>query len=386
MRNAILVLLSFLAWSSVGITNAQSTLRGLVLEVGTSEPVADANLRVVGTDARAITDAKGRFTLECGSSTEVTVVINHLSYTTLTRTVKLTNPKDRVLFWLTPNTTTLPEAVVGAKPLPEVVFERKDLHVGAYHVNEDGLWVLGYDSPQLWHREEDAGQQVLRGAKLFLLDTLFREMDNLILKSDVRYLHHDHAQRTVVEGVEEAWMATRSNDHIVLGDIDLKTLRNAVLPWTDSIPGYLLGNNLDVTYPAFDHFAHSIPADTNLIFCQVVDKHLMELFRSQYKYMQGPEKVVAMNLAVETGIDAEIIAGYMTGFPNDIYFHVPYAPLFVVHDTLCVFDHYKERIHRFTKHLAAIDSVPILHQRDRDWDGELLQDPVTDQVYVVYQR
>ena len=88
--------------------------------------------------------------------------------------------------------------------------------------------------------------------------------------------------------------------------------------------------------------------------CTITDARTLELFRSQYKYMQGRDKVIAMDLALETGIDAEIIAGYMTGFPDDLYFHPPYAPLFVINDTLCVFDHYRERIARYNSALHPI--------------------------------
>jgi hypothetical protein len=199
-------------------------------------------------------------------------------------------------------------------------------------------------------------------------------------------MHRDHLQRTLVEGMEEAWLAWYEEEGIQFGRVDRSTLHKAVLPWTDTVPGFLLGSNHDKTYPAFDHIAHSLIADTDRVYCSVVDEHVMALFRSQYKYMSGPNKVLAMDLAMETGIDKEIIAGYLTGFPDDLYFHAPYAPMFVVHDTVCVFDHYKACIHRFTKDLVPLGSVPLVHHTQRDWDGLLLQDGATDQVLVVFAR
>ena len=96
--------------------------------------------------------------------------------------------------------------------------------------------------------------------------------------------------------------------------------------------------------------------------------------------------MIAMDLEIETGIDREIIAGYMTEFHRDPYFDAPYAPLFVVNDTLCVFDHFKERVRRFTKELRPIDEVPITYHQDRDWRSCLLLDQATGAVYAVFAR
>lgn len=368
-------------------TVAQRVVHGLVLDASVERPLPGANVRLDGGEGGTVTDAKGHFELECGAAQEVTLRLSYVGYADRVRLVtsnEITSG-ERIVVLLQRSITELPVMDVHA-PAPEVVFQRKDLHVGAYHVNGDGLWVLVYDSPQLWHREESAGEQVLRGARLYLLDTLFNERFHLSVPSEVRGLRKDHRQRTIVEGMKEAWFAWPGGEDIEFGRVDLTTLHEAVLPWTDSVPGYLLGNNLQPTYPAFDHFAHDPVRDTSRVICSVVDEHTMELFRSQYKYMTGHDKVVAMDLGREMGVDAEVIAGYMTGFPKDLYFNVPYAPLFVVHDTLCVFDHYRERIRRFNKELIVIDEVPIWHQRDRNWDELLLQDAANDAVHVVFTR
>ncbi len=379
MRTLILVPLLFFA----GWLSAQTVISGIVLDAGTDEPLVGANIQQLGSDRRTRSDERGRFRLECATITEVTLRATFAGYQPIERKVGTAAISAPIMIRLQP--TTLPTVEVTV-PEPEVVFQPKDLHVGTYHVNRDGLWVLVYGQQQLWHRQEAAGERVWKEARLYLLDTLYQEMDRRALPTPVRGMHRDHLQRTLVEGMEEAWLAWYEEEGIQFGRVDRSTLYKAVLPWTDTVPGFLLGSNHDKTYPAFDHIAHSLIADTDRVYCSVVDEHVMALFRSQYKYMSGPNKVLAMDLAMETGIDKEIIAGYLTGFPDDLYFHAPYAPMFVVHDTVCVFDHYKARIHRFTKDLVPLASVPIVHHTQRDWDGLLLQDGATDQVLVVFAR
>ena len=388
MRSSILARYTFLVVALLpAAAMAQRIVRGTVLDATMERPLPDANVRLQGSDVGAVTDATGHFELECGTAEEVTLRISFVGYAEKVRVVTQEEilSGTPILILLQRSVTELPEMDVHA-PEPEEVFQRKDLHVGAYHVNADGLWVLVYASPQLWHRAENAGEQILHGARLYLLDTLFNERFHRSLPSAVRGLRKDHRQRAIVEGVKDAWFASAGEEDIELGPVHLATLHEAVLPWTDSVPGYLLGNNLQPTYPAFDHFGYDPGRDTSRLICSVVDAHTMELFRSQYKYMTGHDKVVAMDLGREMGVDAEVIAGYMTGFPEDLYFSVPYAPLFVVRDTLCVFDHYRERIRRFNLGMTPIDEIPMVHQRDQNWDGLLLQDAASDAVHVVFAR
>ncbi len=270
------------------------------------------------------------------------------------------------------------------RPGPQVVYQRDDLHVGAFHVNDEGLWVLVYERPQLWHRESEAGARVLRGARLHLLDTLFNEKHAVVLPGAARALHHDHRGRPVAEGERDAWLAAAGEQGIHLSAIGREQLHSYMLPWTDSIPGRLLGSNLTPTYPAFDHVAYMPATKQSEVICSVTDAHLLELFRSQYKYMSGRDKVIAMDLALELGTDAETVAGYMTAFHKDIYYEVPYAPLFVVRDTLCVFDRYKGAIRRFDAGLNDLAEVPLAKERYRDRWKRLLQDPASERVYALY--
>lgn len=365
----------------------EKLLLGLVLDSASSAPLVGAQVTERGSRSGVVTDAAGRFRLPCGRTSTLSLRISHMGHRPLERTVSPTEMEGggTLVFRMVPEVIILPEATVH-RALPEVVYQRQDLHVGAYFANEDGLWVLVYEKPQLWHRQDRAGEQVLRGARLHLLDTLFQERHVLMLPSSARALHHDHRQRVIVEGMDEAWLAVKGDDGIELERIDRATLHDAVLPWTDSIPGYLLGNNLSTTYPAFDHIAYDPQAETARLICAVEDERLMDLFRSQYKYMSGHDKVVAMDLEKELGVDREVIAGYMTAFYNDPYFDVPYAPLFVVNDTLCVFDHYRERIRRFSTDLGAIDEVAMSHHAERNWKTALLQDAVNGKIYAVYAK
>lgn len=162
-----------------------------------------------------------------------------------------------------------------------------------------------------------------------------------------------------------------------------------MLPWTDSIPGWVLGSVKDDIQPRVDHVGHAPVTDSNALVASVVDTVMMQLFRSEYKYLSGRDKVVAMDLAREFRTDPEVVAGYMAGFERNIWHRPVYAPLFVVGDTLLVFDHYQGRLRKYDRAFKACGEVPIVHhlaRQGKDWKGRLLQDGRTGELYAEYQR
>lgn len=366
----------------------QAVLSGIVLDAATGAALPGAHAALQGSARVAVSDAEGRFTLSVRPDADAVILVSYTGYAELKRKVlaKEIATGEPVLLRLRREAIALGEAVVRARPEPEVVFQRPDLHVGGYLVNDDGLWVLGYDKAQRWHAQQDAGQRVMQAPRLVLLDTLLRERAAVPLPSDARAMHREHGGRPIVEGAREGWVARMDHGGILLGRVDRETLRAAVLPWTDSLMGRLLGNNRSETYPAFEHFARELSTDKDRLLCAVQDDFMMELFRSQYKYMSGPDKVIAMDLELETGIDREIIAGFMSGFHKDLYFKVPYAPLFVVRDTLCVFDHARDRIRWFSAEGLPLGEARMRHTTDRHWSRLLVQDRGTGQVYAVFRQ
>ncbi|MBK9175583.1 MAG: carboxypeptidase-like regulatory domain-containing protein [Flavobacteriales bacterium] len=362
---------------------AQQFIRGQVLDARGDQPLVGAH--VVAGEVVAYTDAQGCFDMRV-LARKAFIRVSHVGFEELRRTVVASGPeRERTVLRLKPKAVELPTMEVRVSR-PEVVFERKDLHVGDYVVNSEGLWVLAYHKRQLGLRQGMAGQTIWHGPRLHLLDTGFVELASGSIPSTACAIVRDHAGRPVVKAEDSAWMIERHGQDMSIGRIDAYTYQHAVLPWTDSLPGLLLGNTWTYEYPAFEHVAYHANTERQEVICQVVDPFWMSIFRGSYKYMSGRSKVLAMDLAMEHGTDPETIAGFMVGIDADLRYKPPYAPLFVVRDTLCVFDHHKERIRRFNRQLQPIDEIAITYQRDRDWDRNLVQDRATGAVYARYAR
>lgn len=371
-----------------GLSQTGGVVSGEVLDGPDGAPIQGVHVRISYGGEQVgptVTDRDGRFSLAVPRRHGGVLHLSHVGHVAVNMSLdgKVDGAPLRVVMEVA--VIDIPEVVV-RRHGPEEVYKRPDLHVGGHHVTKDGVWVLAYERPRLWHRQEHAGERLFREARVVLLDTSFREVAARRLPGEVRGMYRDHRGRPVVDGRDAAWVAEWRDPDIMLGRIGRDTLHRMVLPWTDSTAGHIYGSGRTATWPAFDHLAFDPVKDTQWVVCSVSDDHVMGLFRGQYKYMSGRDKVIAMDMELRTGIEREIVAGYMTGFHHDPYFKVPYAPMFIVSDTLCVFDHVKGGIKRFTPVGEAIDEVPMRHIDDRAWRGELLQDAADATVYALFAR
>ncbi|MEZ4756489.1 MAG: hypothetical protein R2817_06660 [Flavobacteriales bacterium] len=355
-----------------------------VRDAGDGSIVQGAHLMLLKAGVRTVTDGAGHAYLRWSGAAD-TLVMSHVRYGDNRRAIPSATEPLHITWEVRPTVIGIPEVHISARR-SELVYAHPDLNVESMCVDDAGIWVMVYDRPQLWHRQTEAGVRELLGARLHLLDTLFRELASVDLPDRPRALHTDLRGRVVVEARGQAWAPRYQNGRIELGRMDLDTLKRAVLPWTDSLAQHWVGNDRRNDYPAFVHFAKRPDADQAHVIYAVEDAHTMELFRSEYKYMDGPSKVMAMKLARDLKVDKEIIAGYMTGFHHHPYFHVPYAPLHVIADTLCIFDHERSLLVHCDVEGSVLRTTPISHHRDRSWTGVLLFDRVVGRVYALYQR
>lgn len=360
----------------------------LVLDSLDGRPIPEVAITMNGAVQHA-TDGEGRSRLRWDGRSEVKVRFEHVSYRTLEVHVReRANMGGEWVVRLVPKDYQLGAVTVG-RLVPEVVFERPDLHAADLLINDDGLWVLAYEHPRMVRSQTDASKEILRDVRLVLLDTFFNEVASCPVPEDVFGLRHDLRNAVVIEGTRHAFSVARRGGDLELLPFGLEELRQAVLPWTDSIPGWVLGSNAITEYPALDHLAFDPERDTTLRICSVVDTFMMELFRSSYKYMKGPDKVLAMNLAADLGSEKEVVAGYMSGFSRNIWYRPVYAPLYVVGDTLLVFDHERWLMRKFTRLFAPAGEVPLSYQRKADGpdrSGRIIQDRATEGLYALFRR
>ena len=175
---------------------------------------------------------------------------------------------------------------------------------------------------------------------------------------------------------------------IVLSNLEKDYFLKYLAPILDTNKTKMYFSNFNKDYPAFEYFTYDQVDSTYNKILQIKDDLMMELYRSEYKWVDVRAKLWAKNLELQTGVDAEIYIGanYFTQSP---YYKELYAPLFHRKDSLFVFDYYKDKLKIYNDLGEPLDSVPIYHhynKRKTGWESELLQDDVTGEIYAIYDR
>jgi len=175
---------------------------------------------------------------------------------------------------------------------------------------------------------------------------------------------------------------------IVLSNLEKDYFLKYLAPILDTNKTKMYFSNFNKDYPAFEYYTYDQEDSSYTKILQIKDDLMMELYRSEFKWVDVRTKLWAKNLELQTGIDAEIYVGanYFTQSP---YYKELYAPLFHRKDTLFVFDYYKDKLKVYNDLGEPLDSVGIYHHYDKrktGWKSELLQDDVTGEIYALFDR
>jgi hypothetical protein len=270
----------------------------------------------------------------------------------------------------------LDEIVILPPGIPDTVYESKRLHVADFELMNNGnILLLAYP------------KRLKKGSELIVYDGL-RELINFKVPEKAIELIHDFRGNPHVVSEESVFGVQNKNGKIQLSQLPKDYYMTYVAPIVDTNLSRMYFSNFNPDYPAFDYFTFDALDSTYKKIMQVQDDLMMELYRSEYKWVDVRTQLWAKQLEYETGIDAEIYVG-ANYFTQSIYYKEVYAPLFHRNDSLFLFDYYKDKLFTFDKHGALIDSVEIYHHynpRSTGWKKELIQDESTGQIYALFDR
>ncbi len=161
-----------------------------------------------------------------------------------------------------------------------------------------------------------------------------------------------------------------------------------VAPIIDTVDSKMYFSNYQEIYPSVDFFSFDKLDSVYKKITKVEDEVMMEMYLSEYKWVDVRTKLWAREMEQDLGIDKEIIIGASI-FTNSIFYKEIYAPLFVKNDTIYVFDFYKELMFSYDMEGEPIDSIAITHHlqpKKTGWKNQLLQDSETGEIFAVFER
>lgn len=365
----------------------QITIVGTITDAEDGKPIEGVNIYLGKADAvtakGTVTDEKGRYSLTFTWDKTRRLNFSHLTYAseyTLLTKAKVSKALNDTLII---HKKLMPSAIMGqtidifARHKPDTVFGSEHFSVEDFEFYEDKMILLVYE------------KNMRKGSKIFLTDLEQNILSRYMIPGQAIELHRDFEGRVNLLCEGKTYEVAVEADEIILYPRDDHQFNTQIKPVIDTTENKIYFSNYSADYPAFDYFTwmegDSLPENLDFI----VDKHLMELYRSEFKYLPPRQKLEAVRLGMKYKIDKEVAAAMLSGFSQSMYYEPLYAPLFVVDDTVVIFDHYEDLLYRFDRKNNLLDSANINYHRAWkriEWRKEMVHDRVQNNVYAIFLR
>ncbi|MDF2436761.1 MAG: hypothetical protein K0Q95_1137 [Bacteroidota bacterium] len=258
----------------------------------------------------------------------------------------------------------------------DTVFGTWKFSVADYEFYEDKLVLLTYTKN-------------MKMSSVKLVDRSQKILSSFEIPDESESLYKDYMGFINVICKKDVFRIKINNDIISLASLPSDQFKERIMPCLDTLGKDIYFSNYSKEYPEFTYYAYSTVDSVVHPFKTVTNVELLRDYNMEYYFMKPKEKVLARNLAEHYKVDFHRVAVMMTGLTSSIFYEPLYAPLFIINDTVVVFDHYSNSILSYNKRYELLDSVTITYNHPknwREWKHEIIVDKDNHKVYAKYQK
>lgn len=365
--------------------NAQSVISvvGWVFDENTSERIP--NVKITSSRSHKVeisSNAKGEFSYSVKTGGIDTLFFHHVgfdsAFTVITEREKIKALKKGITLDIKIGLTyqEFNAVTVYAKKV-DTIYGSEKHSVEDFLITEEGnLLLLAYE------------KTLKKGAKIVLTDAHQIDITEAAVPGDALYLYKDFEGTPYVICENKIFAIEIVNEQIRFETVSADDFYSFYHRVIDTIGTQYYYSTFNELYPAVSFVVTNRNDTTHQELIEIKDDFMMELYRAQFKYVSGRDKLWAYRKEQETGIDKEIWIG-ATSFTQDILYKPVYAPLFIIKDTVHIFDQYKKKLYKFNSFNEKVDSVELDFAQNfskEKWEQPLIHDKVNDSVYGLYNK
>lgn len=379
MTTYLLALLLTVAAVSKG--QGQMTIYGRVTDDSTHAPLRHVLVQVQNSTYYATTDKQGYYRLLIPAKKHVSLVYKLLSHVTRVKEADLGDISDSVNISvsLKPVATELSMVPIYAKARPDTILGSPAYSVYDFDFYEDKFILL-------------TAVKSLREAVLKLTDLKGKVITSFTVPKEgglAKEFYHDYMGYTNLVCENYIYRINMYHDRFVLIPLAVEDVNSFIKPILDTINGKIIYTDYWKDYPLFNYFAFNEKDSTRSKLISIEDKELMHAYNFEYYSMKPNEKLQARRMAMDLNVDKHIVASLMSGFTKSMFYEPLYAPLYVVKDTISIFDHYKNLLFHVDRKGQKIDSISISYNHPKnwkEWKNVMLKDDIENTIYAVYEK
>ncbi len=362
------------------ITKAQDniTVMGKITDATTGLPVENAHVKVLQKNIITKSGDDGNYQITFYKTKLQTLVFSHTSYEIAYEPIS--SKKDTLLLniKLKIKIVVLPEYTKGDKNVPDPVFRSVKISIEDYEFYEDKFLFLAY------------GKRLNKDSEIYLVDKNENIISKHFVPGEPVELYSDYLGNVNLICKNAVYRIDIQHDKIEIYELPLDEFTQLIKPIVDTLEGSFIFSDFLKQFPRFKYYAFN-PKDTSVhVIKEIVHKDMDWSYNFQYYYLNNAEKQFAKRMAKRLkGYDKFDVAASMTGFANSFLYEPIYAPLFVINDTINIFDHYQNCIYKFVDDTVQVDSVPFTYHQPKkkfSWKKQLIMDEVNGKIYGVFLR
>lgn len=354
-------------------------VQGRVTDAESKKGLEGAGVRQAGADKAASALREGYYLLTIRLKKSALLEFSMVGYGSLSRQVVAAAEKDTVILnvQLTRKPVELPEISVSSKQKVDTVIGNWRFYIEDYEFY-NGKYIL-----LTWEKN-------LSRSKVMLADEKQRILSAFPVPGEAQHLYKDFQGNVNVICKDAVYrVKVLAGDKLGLASLPPDQFTERIVPCVDTIGENLYFSTYRSDYPRFDYYVYNRKMDTVNKVAHIEDTELQRMYNFEYEFLKPADKVMARKLARDLHMDKKDVAAIMTGFANSYYFTPLYAPMFVIRDTVCVFDHYRSTLFKFANSSKLIDSIPFDYHKPRnwrEWKRELIKDQDNGNVFALFQK
>jgi hypothetical protein len=376
-------ILLFFSFALYNLLNSQTEIvfiKGVIKNEKTNDLIENVAVKNSQSTLGTLSNKKGYFEVKSQKQSLIKLHFSHPGFYSFVKEIK-SNSIDTVaiIVYLKEKTNLLDTMSVYAINKPETLVGKPNYSVYDFDFYEDKLILL-------------TAQKSLNKAQIQFSDYSGNIITHLSLPKDAgtaTSFFHDYEGYTDLICSDTVFRLDVINNDFILMPINRNSFNTCIKPVIDTANQNLYYSNQWEKYPLFNYYFIKQNDSTNNLLSTVINSDLMKIYNWEYYYLKPGDQLQARRIAQQYKIDKHIVAALMSGFTQSIYYEPIYAPLFILNDTVCVFNHYSNFIYHFNKQNKIIDSVSINYHHPknwREWKKLLYVDKFENKVYAFFSK